>query len=112
MQRGEIWWADVPEPTGAGPGYHRPILLIQADAFTSSRITTVIAVALSSNLRLATIPGNVLLRATETGLSKDSVANVTQIITIDKLILDEYVGQLSARSLEAVAAGIRLVLDL
>jgi len=112
MQRGEVWWADLPEPTGAIPGYRRPVLLIQADAFTQSRIATVIAVIITSNLSIATAPGNVFLRATESGLLKDSVINVSQIITLDKQLLDEQVGHVTAATLAAVENGIRLVLDL
>lgn len=112
MQRGEIWWADLPEPTGATPGYRRPVLLVQADAFTQSRIATVIAVIITSNLRIATAPGNVLLRAAESGLPKDSVINVSQIVTLDKRALDERVGHVTATTLTDVDDGIRLVLDL
>lgn len=112
MQRGDIWWADLPEPTGAGPGYRRPIVLIQADAFTLSRIATVIAVVLTSNLRLATAPGNVLVRANESGLPKDSVVNVSQVVTLDKTMLDEYIGHLAPQTLLQVEEGLRLVLDL
>ena len=87
MQRGEIWWAELKAPIASEPGYRRPVLLIQSDAFNRSRIQTVIAVALSTNLRLAAAPGNVLLPAAETGLPKDSVANSSQIITVDKSLL-------------------------
>jgi mRNA interferase MazF len=112
MQRGDIWWAELPEPTGSGAGYRRPVLLVQADAFTRSRIATVIVAAITSNLRLATAPGNVFLPATESGLPKDSVINVSQIITLDKTIIDEYVGRVSANTITQVEEGIRLVLDL
>jgi mRNA interferase MazF len=112
MQRGEIWWADLPAPTGATPGYRRPVLLIQADAFTKSRIATVVAIVITSNLRVAAAPGNVLLQAAESGLSKDSVINVSQIVTLDKLMLDQRVGHVTARTLAQVEDGIRLVLDL
>lgn len=112
MQRGEIWWAELPEPTGATPGYRRPVLLIQADVFTQSRIATVIAMIITSNLRLAAAPGNVLLRAVESGLPKDSVINVSQIVTLDKQLLDERVGQVTATTIAAVEDGVRLVLDL
>lgn len=112
MQRGEIWWADLPQPTGAMPGYRRPVLLVQANAFTQSRIATIIAVVITSNLHIATAPGNVLLRATESGLSRDSVINVSQIVTLDKQVLDQRVGYVSARTLLDVEEGIRLILDL
>jgi mRNA interferase MazF len=112
MQRGDIWWADLPDPQGSGTGYRRPVLVIQADAFTRSRIATVIVAAITSNLRVAIAPGNVLVRATETGLPRDSVVNVSQVITLDKTILDEYVGHLTTRTMTQVEEGIRLVLDL
>lgn len=112
IHRGSIWWADLPSPSGAGPGYRRPILIIQADAFNTSRIATVIAVVITSNLRLAAAPGNVLLRASESGLPRDSVINVSQIITLDKADLEEQIGVVSARTLTTVEEGIQLVLDL
>jgi mRNA interferase MazF len=112
IHRGSIWWADLPSPSGAGPGYRRPILILQADAFNSSRIATVIGIAITSNLRLAAAPGNVLLPAAESGLPRNSVINVSQIITLDKDDLDEPAGAVSARILTAVEQGIRLVLDL
>lgn len=112
MQRGDIWRANLPEPTGSASGYRRPVLVIQADAFTRSRIATVIIVAITSNLRLATAPGNVFLPATESGLPRDSVVNVSQIVTLDKSMLDEYVDRISATTLTQVEEGIRLVLDL
>jgi mRNA interferase MazF len=112
MQRGEIWWADLLEPSGGVPGYRRPVLLIQADAFTQSRIATVIAVIITSNLRIATAPGNVLLRSIESGLPKDSVINVSQLVTLDKQLLDTRIGHITATTLAEVEDGIRLVLDL
>ncbi|MBC8162764.1 MAG: type II toxin-antitoxin system PemK/MazF family toxin [Roseiflexaceae bacterium] len=111
MQRGDVWWADLPDPSGSAPSFRRPVVLIQADAFTQSRIATVIAIVLSSNLRLATAPGNVLVRAAESGLPKDSVVNVSQIVTLDKAVLDEYAGHLSDRLLIEIEQGVRLVLD-
>ncbi len=112
MQRGEIWWADLPDPSGAAPGYRHPVLLLQADAFTRSRIATVIAIVVTGNLRLATAPGNVLLPSSESGLPKDSVINVSQLVTLNKQTLDERVGQITARTLDQVEHGVRLVLDL
>lgn len=112
IHRGSIWWADLPSPSGAGPGFRHPILIIQADAFNTSRIATVIGVVITSNLRLAAAPGNILLRTNESGLPRDSVINVSQIITLDKADLDEQIGAVSARTLTAVEEGVRLVLDL
>ena len=93
MKRGEIWWASLPEPVGSEPGFRRPVLVIQSDDFNRSRIATVIALVITSNLKLAMAPGNVLLPSNATGLSKDSVANVSQVITIDKSFFTEKVGK-------------------
>jgi mRNA interferase MazF len=112
MRRGDLWWADLPDPTSSGPGYRRPVLVIQADAFTQSRIATVVVVPLSSNLRIASAPGNVLVSISESGLARDSVINVSQLLTLDKLLLTEYIGPLSTPTLLAVEHGIRLVLNL
>ena len=112
MQRGEIWWANLPPPRGSEPGYRRPVLVLQQDDFNRSRIATVIAVILTSNLRLQDAPGNVVLRAHDSGLPKDSVANVTQVATLDKSILMERVASLPAAKLKQIENGVRLVLGL
>ena len=112
MQRGEIWWATLPSPTASEPGYKRPLLIIQSDDFIRSRISTVIAVVVTSNLRLADAPGNVLLPKKSSGLPKRSVANVSQLITVDKSFLTEKVGILSPQKLREVEAGVRLALSL
>ncbi len=112
MHRGDIWWANLPDPAGSAAGYRRPVLIVQADAFTQSRLATVIVVAISSNLRLAAAPGNVLLPAAETGLPRDSVVNVSQILTLDKAIIDEFVGRVTGGALAAIVRGIRLVLEI
>ena len=112
MQRGEIWWASLLPPAGSGPGYRRPVLVIQSNEFTASRLSTVIVVALTSNLRLAAAPGNVLCQRKHTGLAKNSVANVSQMITLDKRILTARLGALTPRLLREVENGIRLVLGL
>ena len=112
MRRGEIWWASLPEPSGSGPGYRRPLLIVSADSFNESRISTVIAAVITSNLRLADAPGNVRLPARGLGLSKPSVVNVSQVITVDRSLLTERVGRLTHRLLAAVDDGIRLVLSL
>lgn len=111
MRRGEIWWASLPEPSGSGPGFRRPLLIISANSFNDSRIATVVAAVITSNLRLADAPGNVRLRASGTGLSKPSVVNVSQIITVDKSFLTERVGRLAPRQLADVDEGLRLVLS-
>ena len=112
MQRGEVWWATLPDPIGSTPGYRRPVIIVQADSFNRSCINTVIAVVLTSNLRLATAPGNVELTSRTTGLPKDSVANVSQVITLDKFLLTERVGRLPASKMRQIDEGLRLVLHL
>lgn len=112
MYRGEIWWADLPNPIGSEPGYRRPVLIIQDDTFTQSLIRTVIVVIITSNLELANAPGNVLLPRDATGLSRDSVANVSQIFTVDKVFLTERVGLLPVSLQEEVDEGLRTVLYL
>ena len=112
IQRGEIWWASLPEPVGSEPGYRRPVLVVQSDEFNQSRIATVIALSITSNVRLAQAPGNVLLPRKATGLSKDSVANISQIVTVDKSLLDERIGTLPAKLLKQVEDGLGMVLVL
>ena len=110
ISQGEIWWADLPEPSGSEPGFRRPVVVVQGDAFNRSRIATVVCVPLTSNLRWADAPGNVLLAAKATGLPKDSVANVSQLITLDKSFLTERIGKLAKAKLELVLLGIDIVL--
>ena len=112
MYRGEIWWADLPNPMGSEPGYRRPVLIIQDDTFTQSRIRTVIVVIITSNIELVNAPGNVLLPGDATGLSRDSVANVSQIFTVDKTFLTERIGALPVSLEEEVDEGLRTVLYL
>ncbi len=112
MQRGEIWWASLPEPVGSEPGYRRPVLIVQSDDFNRSRISTVIGVVITSNTRLAPAPGNVFLAKGITGLPKDSVANISQVITVDKQFLTEKIGELPPNILEQVERGLRLILRL
>ena len=110
IAQGEVWWADLAEPSGSEPGFRRPIVVVQGDAFNRSRIATVVCVTLTSNLRWAEAPGNVLLSARITGLPKDSVANVSQLVTLDREALTERVGSLPAKKLELVMLGIDIVL--
>jgi mRNA interferase MazF len=110
VSHGDIWWADLPEPSGSGPGFRRPVVVVQGDALNRSRIATAVCIPLTSNLRWASAPGNVLLQARLTGLPKDSVANVSQIITLDKEILTERVGKLPRKKLDLILAGIDIVL--
>ena len=112
MYRGEIWWANLPDLVGSEPGYRRPVLIIQDDIFTQSRISTVIVVIITSNTQLAEAPGNVLLSQGATGLSRDSVANVSQILTVDKTFLVERIGSLTDHLQEEVDEGLRAILYL
>ena len=112
VERGEIWWAELDEPRGSSRGFRRPVLIVQSDAFNQSRIATIIAVILTSNVRLAEAPGNVFLPRRATVLAKDSVANVSQVVTVDRDALRERVGRLDARAISSVDAGLRLVLGL
>jgi mRNA interferase MazF len=110
--RGEIWWADLPEPRRSEPGYRRPVLVIQADSFNSSKIQTVIVAVITSNRDLADAPGNVPLPARYSGLPRDSVINVSQVLTLDRGFLTEHAGTLSQRLQRSVDEGLRLVLQL
>lgn len=112
VQRGEIWWASLPRPRGSGPGYRRPVVVVQSDAFNRSRIQTVIVAVITSNLELASAPGNISLARRESGLPKDSVVNVSQLITLDKSYLTERVKTLSPERLDTLEDGLRLVLSL
>jgi mRNA interferase MazF len=110
IAQGEIWWADLAEPVGSAPGYRRPVLVVQCDAFNRSRIGTIVCVPLTSNLKWADAPGNVRLAASETGLDRESVANVSQLLSADRSQLTERVGKVARRKLELVFAGIDAVL--
>jgi mRNA interferase MazF len=110
--RGEVWWVDLPDPVGSGPGGTRPVLVVQANAFNRSAIATIVVAAITSNLRLAEAPGNVPLPKGEAGLRKSSVVNVSQLFTLDRSLLRSRAGKLRTANLEAVAHGLRLVLGL
>ena len=112
MKRGEIWWASLPAAVGSEPSYRRPVLIVQADAFNQSAIQTVIAAAITSNLRLADAPGNVMLRRRESRLAKDSVVNVSQLVTLSKNFLMERIGRIPPARIDEITEGLRLVLSL
>ena len=112
MKRGEVWWADLPEPSASEPGFRRPVLVVQADEFNRSRINTIVVAAITSNTKLASAPGNVLLSKRSVNLDRESVVNVSQIVTLDKSFLIERVGRMPAPKLREVDEGMRLVLAL
>jgi mRNA interferase MazF len=111
ISQGDVWWADLGEPVGSEPGFRRPVVVVQGDSFNRSRTSTVVCVPLTSNLRLADAPGNVPLDCSATGLAKDSVANVSQPVTLDRTSLTERVGSLPSAKLDLVLYGIDIVLS-
>lgn len=110
IEQGEIWWADLPPPIGSSPGFRRPVVVVQCNSINRSRIATVVCVPLTSNLRWKDAPGNVFLSSNESGLPKESVANVSQIITLDKDVLSEKVGLLSQNKFNSIIEGINIIL--
>ena len=112
LNRGEIWWADLPAPRCSEPGYRKPVLVVQADSFNLSRIQTTIVAAITTDLDLAKAPGNVLLPARSAPLARDSVVNVSQLLTLDRGFLTEHAGTLPPRLQRFVDEGLRTVLQL
>jgi mRNA interferase MazF len=112
MKRSEIWWADLPDPAASEPGFRRPVLVLQSDEFNRSRINTVIVAAITSNIRLAAAPGNVSLTRKGAGLNRESVVNVSQILTLDKSFLSEKAGKVPQAKMSEIDEGVRLVLAL
>ena len=110
VAQGEVWWAELPEPAGSGPGFRRPVVVVQGNPLNRSRIATIVCIPLTSNLTWADAPGNTLLQATDTDLPKDSVANASQIITIDRSFLTERVGQLKPKRLDQILHGVDIIL--
>ncbi|MGC1485778.1 MAG: type II toxin-antitoxin system PemK/MazF family toxin [Candidatus Acidiferrum sp.] len=110
ISQGEIWWADLAVPTGSGPGFRRPIVVVQSDALNRSAIRTVVCVPLTTNLKWAPAPGNVLLSTRVTGLRNSSVANASQIVSVDKSVLTDRVGKLPQRNLQLVLLGTGVIL--
>ena len=110
IEQAEIWWADLDEPVGSGPGFRRPVLVVQCNALNRSRIGTAVCVPLTSNLKWADAPGNVLLPKSESGLPQDSVANVSLIVAIDKDLLSDRVRKIPRRRFDLVLSGIDTVL--
>jgi mRNA interferase MazF len=112
VRRGEIWWADIPEPIASEPGYRHPVVIIQADEINLTRINTVIVIELTSNMRLARLHGNIKVSAVKTGLPKDSVANVSQLTSLDKRFLDEKIGEVDRLTMRQIDEGLRIILSL
>ena len=112
MKRGEVLWADMPEPSASVPGFRRPVLILQSNEFNRSRINTIIAAAISSNMKLGLAPGNVSLSKKSAGLDRESVINVSQLITLDKSFLNDRAGKIPSTKMQAVEEGVRLVLAL
>ena len=110
ISQGDVWWADLASPSGSGPGFRRPVVIVQGNSLNRSRIATVVCVPLTSNLKWAKAPGNVMLSARATGLPKDSVANVSQIISLDKTVLTDQAGRLSLSKISLLLSGIDVVL--
>src|SRR5258708_4764934 len=109
MRRGEIWWASLPPPAGSGPGYRRPVLVVQTNRFNESKVKTVVAAIMTTSLRWAEAPGNVRCAPRDTGLSRESVVNVSQIVTVDKALFTERVGMVPTHVISQVEDGLRLV---
>ena len=112
MKRGEIWWASLPDPVGSGPGFRRPVLVLQSNPFNASRTATAVVAVITSNLALADAPGNVRLNKSDSGLPKPSVVNVSQLLTIDRTLLGERVRSIPGVALRKVDEGLRMVLAL
>ena len=110
ISQGDVCWAELPEPAGSGPGFRRPVVIVQGDALNRSRLATAVCVPLTSNLRWADAPGNVLLTAGMTGLPKDSVANVSQVVALDRTLLEERTGRISQAEIDLLLAGLDIVL--
>lgn len=111
INQGDIYWIELDEPDGSEPGYKHPHVIVQNNLFNRSQIRTVVVCPLTSNLKRANAPGNVLLEKNEANLSKQSVVNVSQIFTVDKTQMDEYIGTLSPKRIREILEGINLVLQ-
>jgi mRNA interferase MazF len=112
MKRGEVWWASLPAPTGSGPGFRRPVVVIQSNPFNQSRIATVVVAVVTSNLALTDAPGNIRVGKAESGLTKPSVINISQLFTLDRELLTQRVRSLPAEIMRNVDDGLRLVLGI
>jgi len=112
IHRGDIWWGDLPQPVGSGPGFRRPVLVVQSDRFNHSAINTVVIAIISKNISLVNSEGNVLLSPQQSGLPRESVVNVSQLFTVDESVLMEYVSSVSERKMTQIDMGLKKVLAL
>ncbi|MDT0619639.1 MULTISPECIES: type II toxin-antitoxin system PemK/MazF family toxin [Spectribacter] len=112
MKRGELWWASLPDPVGSGPGFRRPVLIVQANAFNDSRISTVIVAVVTSNLALENAPGNVRLSKADSSLPKASIVNISQLLTLDRSLLTDRLKAIPGKTMQKVDAGLQLALGL
>ena len=112
IQRRDVWWAELAPPRRSEPGFRRPVLIIQADAFNRSRLQTALVAVLTSNLRLLDAPGNVLVPRKASGLPKQSVVNVTQVLTLDRDFLVEKAGRVPPKLMAQIDAGLKLAMGL
>jgi len=112
IKRGEIWWAELADPRGSEPGFRRPVVVVQADSFNQSQIGTVMVAAITSNLDLAEAPGNLRVSRRDSKLPRDSVINVSQVLTLDRRFLAERVGRVPGQVIEEIDLGLRLILSL
>jgi len=112
MKKGEIWWASLEEPRGSGPGFRRPVVIVSSNEFNKSKIQTVIVAAITSNIRLAEAPGNFKLTKKSSGLTRESVVNISQILTLDKSFLNEKSGMLNSKQVQLLNYGLQLALKI
>jgi mRNA interferase MazF len=112
LRRGEVWWANLPPPAGSGPGMRRPVVVVQSNAFNESSISTVVVATINSNLALSAAPGNVRINKSVSGLSKASVVNVSQVLTLDRNYLTQRVKSLPTKILSQINNGLNLCLGL
>ena len=111
IRQGDVWWAELPAPRGSGPGFRRPVIVVQGDPLNRSGIATVVCVPLTRDLAWSEAPGNVLIESRMGGLARDSVANVSQLIAVDKALLTEHVARPPVHLLERIFEGIDIGLD-
>jgi len=112
MKKGEIWWASLEEPRGSEPGFRRPVVIVSSNEFNKSKIHSVIVAAITSNTRLAEAPGNFTLTKKSSGLTRESVVNISQILTLDKSFLNKKSGTLNTKQAQLLNYGLQLALNI